>query len=106
VSVKPVVLRDRASRDLDDAVAHYLSEDAVDAALGLVDALQDAFALLGRHPAIGTSHYAYELDIPGLRSWSLARFPYIVFYVERESHVDVWRVLHGRRDIPTLMQEP
>ena len=106
MSGKPVVLRDRANRDVDDAVAYYLNENAVDAALGLVDALQDAFALLGRHPAIGTSHYAYELDIPGLRSWSLARFPYIVFYVERERDIDVWRVLHGRRDVPALMREP
>jgi toxin ParE1/3/4 len=106
VSVKPVVLRGQASRDVDDALGYYLKEGADDTALGLIDALQDAFALLGRHPAIGTSYYAFELDIPGLRSWSLARFPYIVFYVERETHIDVWRVLHGRRDIPELMREP
>jgi toxin ParE1/3/4 len=29
-----------------------------------------------------------------------------VFYVERPDHIDVWRVLHGQRDIPAWMQEP
>ena len=32
--------------------------------------------------------------------------PYLVFYVERPDHIDVWRVLHSQRDIPAWMQEP
>lgn len=32
--------------------------------------------------------------------------PYLVYYVEREDHVDVWRVLRSRRDVPAGMQEP
>jgi toxin ParE1/3/4 len=62
--------------------------------------------LLSRHPGAGASRYAYELDIPGLRSWPLRRFPYLIFYMEQADHIDVWRVLHGRRDIPALMREP
>ena len=34
------------------------------------------------------------------------RYPYLVFYVERSDHVDVWRVLQGQRDIPAWMQDP
>ncbi len=26
-------------------------------------------------------------------------FPYVVFYVDRADSVDVWRILHARRDI-------
>lgn len=78
---------------------------AEQAALGLIDALQGAYSLLGRHPATGSSRYAHELDVPGLRTWPLNRSPYLVFYVERDDHVDFWRVLHTRRDIPALMQE-
>jgi toxin ParE1/3/4 len=29
-----------------------------------------------------------------------------VFYIERDDHIDVWRVLHAQRDIPALMREP
>jgi toxin ParE1/3/4 len=75
MSVKPVVPRDRANRDVDDAITYCLKELAGEAALRLVDALEDAYGLLGRHPAIGSSRYAHELGIPGLRSWSLPDFP-------------------------------
>jgi toxin ParE1/3/4 len=43
--------------------------------------------------------------LPGLQSWPLTRYPHLVFYVERPDHIDVWRVLHGQRDIPAWMQE-
>lgn len=105
MSIKPVVPRERANRDVDDAVSFYLKKHGQEAAVGLIDALEDSFALLSRYPAIGGSRYAHELDIPGLRSWSLPRFPYLIFYVERDDHIDVWRVLHGRRDIPAAMEQ-
>jgi toxin ParE1/3/4 len=50
--------------------------------------------------------YAHELNLSGLRSWPLTRYPYLVFYVEHPDHVDVWRVLQGQRDITAWMQEP
>lgn len=31
---------------------------------------------------------------------------YLVFYVEREDEVDVWRILHSARDIPRWLSEP
>lgn len=37
---------------------------------------------------------------------AVARYPYLVFYIERPDHIDVWRVLHGQRDVPAWMQEP
>lgn len=103
---KPVIPRAQAHRDVDDAIAYYLSEDAEQAALGWIDALEQAYAHIGRHPATGSPRYAHALGIPGLRSWPLGRYPHVVFYVERADHIDVWRVLHGRRDIPAWMQEP
>jgi toxin ParE1/3/4 len=36
----------------------------------------------------------------------LKRFPYLVFYSERSDAIEVWRVLHGRRDIPAWLAEP
>lgn len=106
MKAKPVVPRELASRDIDEALAYYIDEGAEQAALGFVDALEDAFAHIARHPATGSPRYAHELNLPGLRAWPLTRFPYLVFYVEHADHVDVWRVLHQRRDIPAWMQEP
>lgn len=103
---KPVVPREQARQDVDDAVAYYLAEHAAAAALGFIDALEEAYAHIGRHPGTGSPRYGHELNLPGLRSWPLTRYPYLVFYVEHPHHVDVWRVLHGQRDIPAWMQEP
>ncbi len=103
---KPVVPREQARQDVEDVVAHYLAEDAETAALGFIDALERAYAHIGRHAATGSPRYAHELNLPGLRSWPLTRYPYLVFYVERADHIDVWRVLHGQRDIPAWMEEP
>lgn len=106
MKVKPVVPRERAHRDIEDAIAHYLSEDAEEAALGFVDSLAKAYGQIGRHPAAGSSRYAHELNLPGLRCWPSSRFPYLVFYVEQPDQIDVWRVLHTHRDIPAWMREP
>jgi toxin ParE1/3/4 len=103
VSYKPVVPRELANRDVESAIDYYLSENAEQAALGFIDALEKAYTHISRHPATGSSRYAHELDLPGLRFWPLPRYPHLVFYVEQENHIDVWRVLHGQRDIPEWM---
>ncbi len=103
---KPVVLRERAQHDVDAAVEHYLAEARPAVALAFIDALEGAFRRMSEHPASGSPRYARELDLPGLRSWVVRAFPYLVFYAEREADLDVWRVLHGARDIPAWLQEP
>jgi toxin ParE1/3/4 len=105
VKLKSVVPRERATRDVDEEIDYYLSEDAQDAALGFIDALEQAYGHISRHPSIGSSRYAGELNLPGLRFWPLKRYPHLVFYLERSDQIDVWRVLHGKRDIPVWMQE-
>lgn len=103
---KPIIPRELANRDVDEAIEHYLSEDAAPAALGFVEALEQAYAHIGRHPATGSPRYAHELNLPGLRFRPLAHYPHLVFYIERSDHIDVWRVLHGRRDVPAWMYRP
>ena len=104
MSAKPIIPRTRAEQDIDEAITHYLDEQAPRAASGFVDALEAAYRHIARHPASGSSRYAHELDLPDLRSW-LSRYPFLVFYVECPQHIDVWRVLHTRRDLPAWLQE-
>ncbi len=100
---KPLVQRELAHSDIDQAITHYLEQDAPAAAAGFVDALERAYAHISKHAATGAPRYAHELDIPGLRSWPLSKYPYLVFYVDRVDYIDVWRVLHMKRDIPAWM---
>ena len=106
MKVKPVVPREQAKRDVDEAIAHYVGEDAAQAALSFIDELERAYTHIGRNPATGSPRYSHELNLPGLRVWPLTRYPHLVFYVERPDHIDVWRVLHGQRDVPAWMCEP
>lgn len=106
MKAKAVIPREQANQDVDEAIGYYVSERAEQAALGFIDALEQGYAHIGRHPATGSPRYAQELNLPGLRFWPLSRYPYLVFYVEHLNHVDVWRVLHAQRDIPAWMQEP
>ncbi|MBS0292657.1 MAG: type II toxin-antitoxin system RelE/ParE family toxin [Proteobacteria bacterium] len=106
MKIKTVIPREQAHQDVDEAVAYYLTEAHEAVALGFIDALERAYGHIARHPATGSPRYAHELNLPGLRAWSLTRYPYLVFYVEHPDHIDVWRVLHGQRDIPAWMQEP
>ena len=103
---KAVVLRERARRDVDEAVEHYLTEAQAAVALAFIDALEEVCRRLGEHPASGSPRYAQELGLPGLRSSVVRGFRYLVFYVEREADIDVWRVLHAARDIPAWLREP
>ena len=106
MSGKRVVLRERARHNIDEAIKHHLSEAGPAAALTFIDAVEDTLRHVGEQPASGSPRYAHELEIPGLRSRSIARFPYLVFYVETEAEIDVWRVLHGARDVPAWMRQP
>ena len=103
---KAVVPRERANRDVDEAINYYLIENAPEAALRFIEALEQAYGHIGRPPNTGSSRYASELNLPGLRFWPLKRYPHLLSYLERSDHIDVWRVLHGQRDIPAWMQEP
>ena len=103
---KPVVPRDRARQDVSEAIEHYVREAGADTAIGFIDRLESAYGTIAAHPAIGSPRYAHELGLPGLRSWQLKTYPWLIFYVELDDRIDIWRVLHAQRDIPAHMKGP
>jgi toxin ParE1/3/4 len=105
MTAKVVVPRQAAHRDVDEAIDHYLRQAGGEIALRFVDAIERTYRAIGERPAAGSPRYAHELDLPGLRHRAVGHFPHRVFYVEREDHIDVWRVLDGRRDIPAWLAQ-
>ena len=89
---------------MDDAVACSNKQQATDAALNLIDSLEAAFTYISKNAATGSTRYAHALDLPGLRTWPLTGYPLLIFYVEQDAHIDVWRLLHMSRDIPQELQ--
>lgn len=96
-------LRAAAQRDVEQAVAAYRDEASLEVSLDFVGSLEAAVQSLCTHPFIGSLRYAFELDIPELRSWPLQRFPYVIFYRADDGMIDIWRVLHARRDLPAFL---
>jgi toxin ParE1/3/4 len=103
VAARSVRLRERAAIDIDRAADDYLGEAGAQVALRFVDAVERAVGQIGRSPHAGSLRFSYELEIPGLRVRPVARFPYLVFYVVGNEVVEVWRILHSRRDIPSAV---
>lgn len=102
--MKSIRIRPLAETDIDHAVA-YAWEDNPKAATQLLDALEDGFNALSLQPAMGSPRYAHLIPGAMLRMWKIGKFPYLIFYLEREDHLDVVRVLHEVRDIPALLAE-
>ena len=103
--MKKVFPREFANRDVEEAIEHYLVEASTKVAMGFVDELEKAYRHIARHPSSGSPRYAHQLGLADLRFWRLGRYPYLVFYVERDEHNEVWRVLQEKRDIPSWMND-
>ena len=103
--MKPVILRKLAEADVDAALAYYLAEVGADTALAFVEHLEQANQRISNDPAIYSPRWGAELNLPGLRSLRLSKFPCVIFYIEQADCIDVWRVLHAQRDIPAFLQD-
>ena len=101
---KSVDLRRAAQRDIDEAIDFYVAQTAHDAAHRFIDEVERALDHLSRHPESGSPRYAQELGLAGLRHWPVAGYPYLIFYQDGGERIDVWRVLHGERDIPAWLR--
>jgi toxin ParE1/3/4 len=91
---------------VDDALQYCEREFGGRAAISFIDALEDAYARISLFPAAGSSRYAHELGLPELRSWPVQTYPVVIFYVEQAAHIDLWRVLNARMDIPASLKDP
>jgi len=100
-----IVLRPLAERDIDGATRHYRHEGGAPLAAKWAEAIESALRHIGAHPATGSPRYAAQLNFAGLRFWPVKKFPYLIFYIDRADHVDVWRVLHAVRDLPAWLRD-
>jgi toxin ParE1/3/4 len=103
MTVRPAVLRQLAARDVEQAVDYYLREAGEAVAAAFVDRFEVCLRTISGQPALGSLRYAQKLDLPGVRVFPLQRYPYLVFYVEREDRIDIWRVLQAQTDIPAWL---
>ena len=78
----------------------YISESSLQSADKLLTDLSAKFKLLAQNPNIGKRQDKYLLN---LRSFPFKN--YIIFYVPTEYGIEIFRVIHGSRDVEGLFDE-
>jgi toxin ParE1/3/4 len=97
-----LVKRSAFFRDL-DKYANHITKDDPDAGRRLIDAAEQACAALALHPEMG--HEEAFRKRAGIRSWRVKGFEnYLIFYQITSDTVDILRLIHGARDLPTFFR--
>lgn len=98
-------LRQHAEADLIELVDYFAGvQPPLDEAF--IEAVVSSCERLTERPLIGTLVEVRSPRLKGLRRQRVSpKFAdYLIFYLPSNSEVDVVRVLHGARDLPTLLQ--
>lgn len=96
-------LTPRALNDLDN-IWNYIAVDNVGAADRVESAILSACGRLARSPMLGSKRI--EITSLPVRFWTVTRFPdYVVVYRPATRPLQVVAVLHGKRNIKTVLEE-
>jgi len=95
----------RAREDLVEAVA-YLAGRSEQAARRFRVQAEATFGRLAASPGIGAPYEPGDPTYVGLRYFPITKFPkYLVFYRPVPGGIEVVRVLHGSRDVATVLED-
>lgn len=98
-----LVVRRRADRDIDEQLV-FLANQSHSLAAKFLDSIERTLHLLAESPDRGFLWDDDSLHNRGIHVLSVTGFPNVlVFYRSVEHAVEVIRVLHGARDIVTLL---
>lgn len=92
----PVVLREVAQTEFDEAVDYYNARDS-ERSEAFVERVQEVFDRIAANPLL------HAIAFADVRKATVSRFPYCVYYRAEESRVEVIAVFHTSRD-PSIWQ--
>lgn len=89
------------------AIAGYLGRSDPALSDRFLDALEGSLAILEGSPRMGRSFQTPDPRLSGLRLYRVGGFEkHLVFYLPTAQGVEVVRVIHGARDLPSLLAKP
>ena len=89
-----------ANQDIHSVINHYIDLQAAKAGTEFLVALEKAYKFISRFPDAGSKRLGTSMKLPELRTWSLTKFPYSLIYISNAQGVDIFRLLHHKRDMP------
>ena len=100
---KRILIRPKASQDLDDHFA-YIAERNGEAALQFFDNVRLTLAQLARMPQMGRVYVIQNPRLQGLRKWAVRLFKrYLIFYIERDDAIEIVRILYASQDLSSIL---
>lgn len=101
---KQVIIRPKASQDLDDHFA-YMVENNLEVALRFFDSTRSTIAQLAKMPGIGSPYPINNSRLQELRKWAVKGFKkYLIFYFERDDAIEVIRILYATQNVSSILQ--
>jgi len=98
-----IVITPEADRDLEET-ALFIEMDSSSAAKRFLDAATAGFRRLSDAPRIGVRVESTNVALIGLRRWRVPGFEnHLIFYRVTEESIEIVRVLHGARDIESIL---
>lgn len=100
-------VRPAAREDILRQYRYYLlEEEAEEVAARFLEAVQETIRQLCERPGIGSPRTFSNPALDGLRSWPVHGFPAIrVYYLIAGKTLRIVRVLHGKRDVFSLLED-
>ena len=102
-----VLIQPEAAAGVEAAVDYYAQVASPALAERFVTEFETACVYLAERPGIGSLRFAYLLEGMELRTWSLTRFPFRLFYVVEGNVLSILGVEHeSRRLTPMPIRSP
>ena len=92
-----------ADQDIHSAINYYIDLQAAEAGTKFLFAVEKAYKFHYQFPNAGSNKFGTLLQLPELRTWPLTKFPYSLIYMPNAQGLDIFRLLHHKRDIPTFL---
>jgi toxin ParE1/3/4 len=97
-----VILKPQAREDIKQ-IAAYIKEDSPQSSTAFRQTLENIYELLLELPEIGTARNFHNPEMTGLRMLPVRKFDmYLIFYRSTPEGLEIVRVVHGARDLPSL----
>jgi plasmid stabilization system protein ParE len=80
-------------------IRDHIANDNPDSARRLMMRFVEAFRLLAQRPELG--HVREDLPAPQLRFWPVGS--YLVIYLAEKQPIEIVAVVHGARDVPSVI---
>lgn len=91
-------VRPAATADLKETLAWYANASPT-LPKAFLEKLDSALNLLRERPLIGSRRFSHLFPEFELRTWSLDRFPFRIFYMVEDDTLHILRIDHERRNV-------